>query len=705
MKKMFFFLFVSWIQNSAFCADTVINYNGSDRKVNIGNQVEVLEDKTGELSLSEAVHAENYFIPELQVPNLGVGKSVFWIRIRIKNTSGDENLLLQLAYPIMDEVVFFHPTENDSDFIITRSGDNFPFHERKYNHQNFIFDIHVPKQETKTFYLKVRSGEQIILPITIGTQQFVFENNLSKDILFGIYFGVILAMFLYNLFIYFIVRDRTYLYYVTYVLFISLTQAGLQGYTFKFLWPSSAWFANHSITLFPAIAGIATVGFIRSFLQSRTITPKLDKGLYVIVFIYCLALVANFILNNQNLSYNLIDLDASLISLYALIIAIVIASKGYRSAKFFLLGWTVFLVGVIGFVLKNLDVLPDNNFTDYTMSAGTILEVLLFSFALADRINVLRKEKEESQWKVLEALKENERIIAEQNIILDAKVKDRTRELESSNRNLKDAQVQLVNAEKMASLGQLTAGIAHEINNPINFVIGNVYPLKRDIQDILALLAKYYDIQDGKDLDEKLNGIKNLKKEIDADYLIQEMDLLLKGIEEGASRTSEIVKGLQNFSRLEEDGLKKADIHKGIDATLLLLNSNLNKEKIKVIKEYGDFGEIECYPGKLNQVFMNILNNAIYALQNTDQDNREIRINTSKTETAVRISIKDNGHGIPEVVKDRIFEPFFTTKNIGEGSGLGLSIVYGIIEKHKGKIEVVSEEGKGTEFIILLPVQ
>lgn len=685
-----------------FCQSVSI-YNDLNQKINIGNNIQILEDKTNQLTLMQAINATGYTSSSLQVPNLGVSNSSFWLKISILNTTKQKHLLLELAYPIMDVVEMYSPTTNPDSFSVLKTGDTHNFKERKYDHQNFLFDLYIPQNETKTFYIRVKSGEQIVLPIFLGSIPAILDNNLTKDILFGVYCGVIFSMFLYNIVIYFIVRDKSYLYYVTYILFIALTQAALQGYTFKYLWPNNPWFANHSITLFPSIAGFATIGFVRSFLLSREITPKLDKGLYVIIGIYCLALISNFLLNNQNLSYNLIDIDATLISFYTLLIAIVIAAKGYRAAKFFLIAWSVFLIGVIGFVLKNIGVLPDNYLTDYTMSAGTILEVLLFSFALADRINILRKEKEASQAKVMEVYRENERITLEQNIILESKVKERTLDLETSNKNLKEAQVQLVNAEKMASLGQLTAGIAHEINNPINFVMANVHPLKRDIEDILNLLNNYNEIKDDKDILIKLKKIDELKKKMNTEYVIEEINLLLKGIGEGAYRTSEIVKGLQNFSRLDEAGAKHTNIHAGIDATLLLLNSSIKKEEITIIKKYGNFTEIECLPGKLNQVFMNILSNAIQALE-SKEGIKEIRIATEIEGKFVKISFKDSGPGMSEEVKSRIFEPFFTTKKVGKGSGLGLSIVFGIIEKHKGHVFVNSEPGTGTEFIILIPI-
>ncbi|MBK7666730.1 MAG: HAMP domain-containing histidine kinase [Sphingobacteriaceae bacterium] len=259
----------------------------------------------------------------------------------------------------------------------------------------------------------------------------------------------------------------------------------------------------------------------------------------------------------------------------------------------------------------------------------------------------------------------------------------------------------------MASLGQLTAGISHEINNPINFVVSNIKPLKRDVQEILMILDKYNEITSASDLSEKLDEIDALKKKLDSDYLRDEINLLLKGIEEGANRTSEIVKGLKNFARSDEGDLKKINIHEGIDATLTLLNNTTTNGSISVIKKYGELPNIECYPGKINQVLMNLLSNAIDALKSVKTSNHKgvISIETQLLNNSAIIRISDNGIGIPPAIISKIFDPFYTTKEVGEGTGLGLSIVYGIIKSHNGKIEVQSEENKNTTFTITLPVQ
>jgi signal transduction histidine kinase/ligand-binding sensor domain-containing protein len=278
---------------------------------------------------------------------------------------------------------------------------------------------------------------------------------------------------------------------------------------------------------------------------------------------------------------------------------------------------------------------------------------------------------------------------------LEKTVNIRTAEIQSALTHLKEAQAQLVQSEKMASLGQLTAGVAHEINNPINFISANIKPLKRDFEEILDVLNQINNLDIPQ---ETRKEIERIKDERELTFLIEETYQLLNGIEVGAKRTAEIVKGLRHFSRLDEADLKRANIHEGIDATITLLK-NKWKNRIDIIKNYNAKPEIDCFSGQLNQVFMNVISNAIEAIP----DNGIITISSYNLGESLVVSIKDTGTGIPEKVRPRIFEPFFTTKGVGKGTGMGLSICYGIIEKHNGKIEVESMEGQGTNVIITLP--
>lgn len=268
---------------------------------------------------------------------------------------------------------------------------------------------------------------------------------------------------------------------------------------------------------------------------------------------------------------------------------------------------------------------------------------------------------------------------------------------------LQKAQAQLVQSEKMASLGVLTAGIAHEINNPINFVYAGINSLKKDFDDLIPILDEITNLTENTS-DEDLKIIKDkiikFKEENYFSEAYEAIPITIKDIQIGADRVAEIIKGLRNFSRLDKQSWEKENIHKGLDSTLLLLK-NAYKNKIEVIKNYHpELPYIQCLPGKINQVFMNIINNAIDSIPAKGI----IEIKTYFDKTNIYISIKDNGIGIDSEVKSKVFDPFFTTKEIGKGVGLGLSITYGIINEHNGNIEVLSEVGKGSEFIIKLPI-
>jgi len=310
------------------------------------------------------------------------------------------------------------------------------------------------------------------------------------------------------------------------------------------------------------------------------------------------------------------------------------------------------------------------------------------------------------------ALKRQKEEVASQRNLLET----RNHELGEALDRLKAAQSKLVESEKMASLGQLTAGIAHEINNPINYVKNNVGPLKRDFTEIRELFFRIQSLKnDVPDLEERVSSVRDYAKEIDAVYLFEEMELLLKGIEEGAIRTKDIVDGLKTFSRTERDTFKLVDIHAGIESTLTLLNSQI-KGKVEVHKDFGDMPVVECLPGKLNQVFMNILSNGVQAILDKPEGESSVKGNISirtylqkgclgGEKDCVCIEIEDDGVGIKGADRSHIFEPFFTTKEVGQGTGLGLAISFGIIEQHQGRIDVLSELDKGSRFTLILPLR
>ena len=319
------------------------------------------------------------------------------------------------------------------------------------------------------------------------------------------------------------------------------------------------------------------------------------------------------------------------------------------------------------------------------------------SLKLSDELQEINVQLEERQEEILQQ--------AEVLAITNQELEHKKTALEEILAELKNAQSKLIQSEKMATVGQLTAGIAHEINNPVNFINAGIDSLEIILNDIM-LVVKHYSEIDNTNLSEKLEQINTLKEQLNYNKLIEGVEKLTKNIKTGAVRTTQIVKSLRLFSRLDESDIKFVDLHENIDSTLVMLQ-NKYKNRINIIKDYNKFAMLECFPGKINQVFMNLLVNAIDSIPEKGDITIKTGVSEEKYEGKpkfVYISIKDTGVGMSPEVMSRIFEPFFTTKEIGKGTGLGLSISYSIIEDHNGEIEVFSEIGKGTEFFITLPV-
>jgi PAS domain S-box-containing protein len=292
----------------------------------------------------------------------------------------------------------------------------------------------------------------------------------------------------------------------------------------------------------------------------------------------------------------------------------------------------------------------------------------------------------------------------------EAQINAYSETLEKTLEELKQTQLQMIQAEKMSSLGQLVAGIAHEINNPVNFIFGNLTHAKGYTHDLLEIVRLYQEA-----FPEPGAAIEAAVEDLDLDFLTEDLPKLLASMKVGADRIRTIVLSLRNFSRMDEVDLKDADIHEGIDSTVMILHHRLKKQsdrpEIIINRDYGTLPRIECFPGQLNQVFMNILTNGIDALEDTfDAQTPGTPTITIKTDlegeqTAV-IAIADNGRGMPDSVRDRIFNPFFTTKDVGKGTGMGLSISYQVVtEKHGGTLTCHSTPGQGTEFVIRIPVR
>ncbi len=651
-----------------------------------------------EISLAEIINSHEYTEIPTGAPNLGLTNQWQYVKFSFNQATSNKQFTCYVGNSSIEKIELYSLSSEPR--LLSQAGSTVE------NKVEFIttsgFALSLPNVAQGEYVLRMQSSKQLIAPIYVGDSNQILRMAGKEDAIMYLYFGIIVVLFFYNLFLAYATRERAYASYSFYILSIALTQAVLFGFGNAYVWQGNEWLGRNGVHLMGALSGITTVFFARNFLRLKIYTPIIDKVLLGYAALYCISLAQCFAGYGIE-SYSLINFCAA--SSILLIVASVKASKkGNRSAGFFLLAWSVFIVACTIFAMKDFGILPYNFWTVYSLPFGSAIEGVLLSFALADKINLMRKQKEDADAQRIKA-------IESQNEILETKVHQRTAQLEEAKDHIQSqfddlriAQKQLVESEKLAGLGQMTAGIAHELNNPINFVTSNVGPLQRDIEDVLELLDGYQALGTQATAND-LEALKKRCNELDVDFLRKEIVQLLHGIEEGSKRTAEIVKGLRVFARTDKDTLISANINECINSTIIVMKGVTNGQITVHHKLADHIPDVDCFPGKLNQVIANLFSNAIHAtsIPGRSADERNVWIQSDFDEETIRISVKDDGCGMNTQEIEKIFVPFYTTKAVGEGTGLGLAIALGIIEEHNGRIQVISEPGKGTEFILHLP--
>jgi two-component system NtrC family sensor kinase len=706
--KGFLVLLFLLLQTTVVLALDTLKVNEGDAKFIAHNYYTLLDDPDGNYKIQDVVNSKKFHATDQSLPFISYSTKAIWLKLVLKNNTTQPFIPISITSSVIDEFDLYFKYPNGKSFV--RLGIDPPHFNLNQLEQNLIhINCIIYPDSSRTIYLRIRSNLNTVIPIQVYSANEFLQSVSMQNIAMGGFIGVVIIMAIYNLLLLFIVKDISYLYYVLYIIFLGLNQVLLKGYGSNFISSNKTIINDTVIPITRVFFGYSILMFVYEFLHIKRNGKALNLFYLLLFLLYTSALIA-VIIGNTNLAYNLISASALTISVSLLSIGIYLYLKGFKPAKYFMFGWTFFFLSIISSVARNQGLINYNAFTGNIILYGSALELMLFSAALADKINFYRRQKNESQLASLTIALENERLITEQNLILENMVNARTRELIESNQNLsksienqKAAQMQLVDTEKMASLGQLTAGIAHEINNPINFVSSNVNPLRLDFIEVFNLIDKYIALEQEPQNDELRKEVVAYKKQIDIKYIQQEILTLLEGIEEGANRTTEIVDSLRTFSRTDEQSLKMADINKAVLNTLVILRST-TPTYIAITPVLNKLPLINCYPGKIGQVLVNIITNAIQAIKSKEiHHNENISITTNDHVGYISIEISDTGPGIPPEVKQRMYEPFYTTKDVGEGTGLGLSIVFGIIEKHKGTIEMVSGPDQGTSFLIKLP--
>lgn len=681
-------------------AQEVFVYEENTKGGYIGNYAMLYKDSTSLLSVNDVLNQNLDFIPfERITPNLGITEYVCWVKFTIENRSDKEQIFLEYAYPILDDVQFYS-VEEEEPVLISKLGNLYPFYPRMIEVPNYVFPLNVDEGAKKTFLLRIESDEQIMLPIYMGSRYEITRNNIEKSIGFGFYAGIIIVMFLYNLFIFFSVRDVSYFYYVLHTFFIGLTQISFHGYTFQYLWSDIPFWTEKSIFILSCLVSIAGIGFLVVFLELKRYLPVMYKAFIMYIYLY-LGLIFLEFLDFGTLSYELLPFVQILISVLILITSVILIKRGVRQAKFYLFAWSILFIGIIVFLLKDIGVLPYNNLTVYMMPVGSILEVVLLSFALADRINIMRSEKEKAQEGEIQAVIEMRDMAEDHAKTLQSKV-------DKATLKLKKSQGELVQSEKMNSLGRMAAGVAHEINNSINISNMNISVIERNVGFIRDYLNKIEKIDlDIENVESRLTEAVGVDKEMKINEIFEELVSAISNAGYGIKRTVEITAGLRYFSKIDTNTeLINTNINKDL-SSMVILQRALLSEDIQIKLDLGELPDIFCEAKSLNMAFLSIFENAVQAIKDKETKDVEakglIKIKTRLVDNCIHISFYDNGIGIDTDVLPQIFEPLFTTRGVAY-RGLGLSSAYGAVKNHHGEINVHSSKGKGAIFNITLPI-
>ncbi|MCB0663596.1 MAG: hypothetical protein KDC24_12700, partial [Saprospiraceae bacterium] len=535
-----------------------------------------------------------------------------------------------------------------------------------------FFELDINPQESVVVYMLGKNAStnfvpQPTFPVSVMSEEY-FQNHFERPGNYTYMFiGAALIMIFFNLLLFLLTKIRAYFFYTAYIFNVTLFALALIP---QFALPL---YGHMDLNQSPiSLTGVFTQFFYilvaREILEIPRIYPKIDKILKVILGLLIISASCDLIFGNQLVSV-IINYSTILFSYPTLfVLGAILMWKGHLAGKYFFIASSFYFTAVIIMVFQLLGTLPAVLFgLTYSsiVEVGIATELALFGLGLGVRINEMRKsvvEKELEKERILrEKEEERKALLEEQNRSLELRVKERTAEVESQKEaleqslaDLKKAQLKLIESEKMASLGQLTAGVAHEINNPVNFISNGVMNLKANYDDIVDALKNYLALNPDNINKEILEQVIEDNKQYYVADAMEDSESLFSSINNGVERTVTIVKSLRNFSRLDEGELKLVDLHEGLESTLEILQSQI-KKKATVVKHYGQLPKLLCMPGKINQAFLNIINNALQAMD----EKGELTITTEYQQDAdtIMVKISDTGSGMDEATKNRLFEP------------------------------------------------
>jgi signal transduction histidine kinase len=661
MSIRYFFLFVLiGLPSAAVLSQSAIGLDNQIDLKHIGKRTYYLEDPSRLLRIDDVLtdKFQSQFVPcQRDVPNFSATASAYWLKFEIqKNVPG--NFYLEVGSPFIDSISVFEFDEEGQMISARYSGDDFPYEYREIKISNYLFGLDMPVNAKHTFYLRIKSVQPLFFPLRVGALISFMEFAHIQDYIQGVYFGFMMLIFLYNLFLFFTIREKIYLYYITYILSITLFMASVFGYLFEFLWPNIP-AINQFAVVFPGLTMITATLFTQKILDTRKASKKLHQVSHVFTIIgamICLLVFFNFKIAGLQLAQG----GLLLMAIYFLFLGLRFRMKGFLVATYYLVAWGALIAGIIVALMGSLNVIPVMPYVN-AMQIGSAFEVLLLSFALGERINTYKKQKEHAQVLALLSAQENELLIREQNSLLEQEVTKRTEKIAIQNEELVT-----LNEEKDALMGV----VAHDIRSPLNQIKGFIQLIK-----------------------------------LSASNLSKDHNEYLEEMHRSADRLTQMTSQILDINAINSKGIKLkmkiTNLAEIVKEVLKYFQIEAKKKTIRIEFDKGDgsnFANVDR--NYLIQILENLISNAI----KFSNPKSTIFLRVFGEKKLTKIEIEDNGPGISEEDQKNLFKQFhlLTAKpTAGESStGLGLSIVKRYIEAMNGEIHCKSVVGEGTKFVV-----
>ncbi len=688
-------------------ADSVIIVKDQTKMLNIGKQVYILEDKGGKLMIGDIQKPEyqaKFQKSTQETPNFNVTRSTIWVKLTVANQT-DEKIYLEVGQAMAWYIDFYKPNADGKPDLTTQTGMMRPIDNREVDNNFFLFEL-ANNPSHQTYYFAIRSDGPLNLPLIIATKRGLLEHRTIYIWFLGGFTGLLLIMFFYNLFIYFSVKDSIYLYYCAYIIPTLVNVNYISGnYAYKL--NIISYFSNY-FTAINFTSTLATVAFIIKLLQlqKKHLAYKILLS-WLLLHFFCA--LFNLITGHFEPVINILQASFLLAFIYILFYGAYQHKKGNQNAKFLVFGFSFYMMGTIIYICQNFGLITTNFWTYNSIVLGTSIEIALFSLALAERINRMRMEKEESQFALLTQTLENDRLVKEQNQFLEQRIIERTLELDQ-------AHTKILVLEKETTEKQLAGGFAHEMRNALvgpKLVIQHI--LGQDgskpyesisLKNSRRLKEIYLLVKDSIPAETLQTTLKAMQEIFQNE---EQIDDSLNMIYEAVSKGLNITQLIMNYSKVgnEQSGKIQIDLNYLLQNIVEQYKKDWSEQRIifrlDLTKEKSQILGLETH---IESVYKNLLLNAKDALLDktlTNGKEKAIEIKTQTLNNRFLIEITDNGIGISDEHIGKIYDAFFSTKP-DTGTGLGLGVVKKIIALYDGKIEVKSELGKGTMFTVTLPL-